>query len=233
MHAYIISQLKKEMPSVFGKDTKKKELIHRLGSIYEQLQREHQISPGDFPNLKRMQEQLQHHDFNKFHPLKPKLLEVVDQMLAEDIAKLMQIIPLEDSVGSSEEFDSSANTVKGGAFEGYNDSPFGYGRGEGVDQGRGETEWIVARERYDYDDIFDTLNPIDGKITGSSAKKEMVKSKLPNSVLGKIWKLADVDKDGMLDSDEWALANHLIKIKLEGHDLPTELPDHLVPPSKR
>lgn len=233
VHAYIISQLKKEMPSVFGKDTKKKELIHRLGSIYEQLQREHQISPGDFPNLKRMQEQLQHHDFNKFHPLKPKLLEVVDQMLAEDIAKLMQIIPLEDSVGSSEEFDSSANTVKGGAFEGYNDSPFGYGRGEGVDQGRGETEWIVARERYDYDDIFDTLNPIDGKITGSSAKKEMVKSKLPNSVLGKIWKLADVDKDGMLDSDEWALANHLIKIKLEGHDLPTELPDHLVPPSKR
>lgn len=233
VHAYIIGQLKKEMPSVFGKDTKKKELIHRLGSIYEQLQREHQISPGDFPNLKRMQEQLQHHDFNKFHPLKPKLLEVVDQMLAEDIAKLMQIIPLEDSVGSSEEFDSSANTVKGGAFEGYNDSPFGYGRGEGVDQGRGETEWIVARERYDYDDIFDTLNPIDGKITGSSAKKEMVKSKLPNSVLGKIWKLADVDKDGMLDSDEWALANHLIKIKLEGHDLPTELPDHLVPPSKR
>lgn len=233
VHAYIISQLKKEMPSVFGKDTKKKELIHRLGSIYEQLQREHQISPGDFPNLKRMQEQLQHHDFNKFHPLKPKLLEIVDQMLAEDIAKLMQIIPLEDSVGSSEEFDSSANTVKGGAFEGYNDSPFGYGRGEGVDQGRGETEWIVARERYDYDDIFDTLNPIDGKITGSSAKKEMVKSKLPNSVLGKIWKLADVDKDGMLDSDEWALANHLIKIKLEGHDLPTELPDHLVPPSKR
>ena len=25
----------------------------------------------------------------------------------------------------------------------------------------------------------------------------MVKSKLPNNVLGKIWKLSDVDKDGM------------------------------------
>ena len=30
----------------------------------------------------------------------------------------------------------------------------------------------------------------------------MIKSKLPNNVLGKIWKLSDVDKDGMLDADE-------------------------------
>jgi hypothetical protein len=61
----------------------------------------------------------------------------------------------------------------------------------------------------------------------------MIKSKLPNAVLGKIWKLADVDKDGMMDADEFALAMHLINIKLDGHELPTELPAHLVPPSKR
>ena len=45
---------------------------------------------------------------------------------------------------------------------------------------------------------------------------EMIKSKLPNNVLGKIWKLSDVDKDGMLDSDEFALAMHLINVKLDG-----------------
>ena len=67
----------------------------------------------------------------------------------------------------------------------------------------------------------------------SAAKAEMIKSKLPNNVLGKVWKLSDVDKDGMLDSDEFALAMHLISIKMDGHDLPTELPTHLVPPSKR
>lgn len=61
----------------------------------------------------------------------------------------------------------------------------------------------------------------------------MVKSKLPNSVLGKIWKLSDVDKDGFLDADEFALAMHLIQVKIGGYDIPTELPDHLVPPSKR
>lgn len=60
-----------------------------------------------------------------------------------------------------------------------------------------------------------------------------MKSKLPNSVLGKIWKLSDIDKDGFLDDEEFALAMHLIRVKIDGHDLPTELPAHLVPPSKR
>jgi len=55
VHAYIISSLKKDMPSVFGKDNKKKELINSLGEIYSRIEREHQISPGDFPNLKKMQ----------------------------------------------------------------------------------------------------------------------------------------------------------------------------------
>ena len=55
VHAYIIAALKKEMPSMFGKDSKKKELIKNLSAIYEGVQREHQISPGDFPDIARMQ----------------------------------------------------------------------------------------------------------------------------------------------------------------------------------
>jgi len=229
VHAYIISALKKDMPAVFGKDGKKKDLIKNLGQIYDQLQREHQISPGDFPELKKMQEHLVHHDFTKFQPLKSRLLEVVDKMLAEDIARLMAMIPHDEVHIVTEPL------VKGGAFEGVVDkvSPFGYKRGEGIDAGSGEPEWIVSKERYKSDAIFDTLNPVDGKVTGAAAKSEMVKSKLPNSVLGKIWKLSDIDKDGLLDADEFALAMHLINVKLNGHDLPPELPDHLVPPSKR
>ena len=61
VHAYVISHLKKEMPSMFGKDSRKKELINNLGNIFAEIQREHQISPGDFPDLARMQEQLNHH----------------------------------------------------------------------------------------------------------------------------------------------------------------------------
>jgi hypothetical protein len=226
VHAFIISALKKEMPAVFGKDSKKKELIDNLAQIYTQIQKEHNISPGDFPNLPRMQEALRNEDFQKFHLLNPKLIRNVDRMLAEDIAGLMQMISFEESKLTQEPL------VKGGAFDGLTKSPFGVGYGEGFNAGQDAPEWIVGKDKYKYDEVFYILNPVDGKITGAAAKQEMVKSKLPNSVLGKIWKLADVDKDGMLDIEEWALANHLMRIKLDGNELPNELPQHLCPPSK-
>ncbi|XP_076261510.1 EH domain-containing protein 1-like isoform X2 [Rhynchophorus ferrugineus] len=229
VHAYIIAELRKEMPSVFGKDSKKKELIKNLGTIYEKLQREHQISMGDFPEVKKMQEVLSNMDFTKFNPLKPKLLEIVDRMLADDISRLMAMIPLEENRTSNQD-----GNVQGGAFNNVEDaSPFGYKKGEGIDAGAGEHDWIVNRDKAKYDEVFNQLNPVDGKVTGMAAKSEMVKSKLPNSVLSKVWKLADVDKDGMLDNEEFALAMHLINIKMDGNDLPPELPAHLIPPSKR
>lgn len=43
------------MPSLFGREKKKEELIMRLPEIYVILQREHHISPGDFPNVSKMQ----------------------------------------------------------------------------------------------------------------------------------------------------------------------------------
>lgn len=147
-------------------------------------------------------------------------------MLANDIARLMTQIP-------AEEANICDIPVKGGAFDGVSESPFTVGAGEGIDKGRGEDDWVVSHDRYKYDNIFASLNPINGKITGSAAKTEMVKSKLPNSSLGKIWKMSDIDKDGMLDVDEFALSMYLIEIKIDGHELPVELPDHLIPPSKR
>lgn len=55
------------------------------------------------------QEQLAHHDFTKFNPIKPKLLETVDKMLAEDIARLMAQIPQEEELTNNTE----QGTVKG------------------------------------------------------------------------------------------------------------------------
>ncbi|KAM4724399.1 EH domain-containing protein 4 [Anableps anableps] len=226
VHAYIISYLKKEMPSLFGREKKKEELIMRLPEIYTILQREHHISPGDFPNVTKMQEMLQHYDFSKFPSLKMKLIESVDKMLATKIAVLMAMIREEES-------KQPPAMVSGGAFEGSEDGPFGRGYGEGISAGADADDWIVSRDKHRYDEIFYTLMPVNGKITGVNAKKEMMNSRLPNTVLGKIWKLADCDQDGMLDDEEFALAQHLIQIKLEGYELPNELPSHLVPPSHR
>uniref|UniRef100_A0A8C2TWN7 EH domain containing 4 n=1 Tax=Coturnix japonica TaxID=93934 RepID=A0A8C2TWN7_COTJA len=177
VHAYIISYLKKEMPSMFGKENKKKELISRLPEIYSQLQREYHISAGDFPEVRKMQEQLELCDFTKFHSLKPKLIEAVDNMLANKIASLMSLITQEES-------NMPTEMVHGGAFDGTMAGPFGQGYGEGAKEGADEDEWVVAKDKPAYDEIFYTLSPINGKISGINAKKEMVTSKLPNSVLG-------------------------------------------------
>ncbi|KAJ9586331.1 hypothetical protein L9F63_020039 [Diploptera punctata] len=228
-HAFIISRLHKEMPTLFGKEQKKMELIANLDQIYQDLEREYLISPGDFPNIKAMQEDLLRIDFSKFTSLKVNLMESVDTMLSDDIARLMSMIP-------QEKFDASSNTsVEGGAFEivGDKESPFGYKRGVGADAGAGDLEWIISKKKPQYDEIFRSLSPVEGKLMTTDVKTEMVKSKLPNSVLGKIYKLADLDQDGLLDSDEFAIMMHLISIKLDGYDLPQELPSHLIPPAKR
>ncbi|XP_040490362.1 EH domain-containing protein 2 [Ursus maritimus] len=231
VHAYIISYLKKEMPSVFGKENKKKQLILKLPVIFAKIQLEHHISPGDFPDCQKMQELLMAHDFTKFHSLKPKLLEALDEMLTHDIAKLMPLL-------RQEELESTEVGVQGGAFEGTHMGPFvERGPDEALEDGEegsdDEAEWVVTKDKSKYDEIFYNLAPADGKLSGTKAKTWMVGTKLPNSVLGRIWKLSDVDRDGMLDDEEFALASHLIEAKLEGHGLPANLPRRLVPPSKR
>ncbi|CAH1118030.1 unnamed protein product [Phaedon cochleariae] len=227
VHAYIIAELKKEMP-MFGKEHKKKDLIKKLSSIYDKLQREHAISIGDFPDLNKMQDTLAKQDFSKFHSLKPKLLDVVDEMLSNDISQLMNMIPHDSS-------PTAQDQVTGGAFNNVEDkaTPFGYKSGEGCNAGFGEPDWIVNKDRETFDVLFESLNPVNGKLSGATVKEELVKSKLPNAILGRIWKLADVDKDGYLDKDEFALAMHLINVKLQGNEIPVNLPDHLVPPHKK
>ena len=231
VQAYIVSGLGRQMPSLFGKEKKKQELIKNLGSLYSQLQQEHQVSPGDFPDLAKMQEQLEGMDFTKFPVLDKRLIEKVDKMLTNDIAKLMALVPMEEQQGK----ERGTDRIEGGAFAGVEDdnTPFMFRGGEGINAGQGEVEWVVAKDKTRYDGIFASLNPVDGKLSGASVKEELLKSKLPHSVLGRVWKLADVDRDGMLDSEEFALALHLLDIKLGGDDLPQELPQHLVPPTKR
>ena len=86
-------------------------------------------------------------------------------MLAEDIAKLMTLIPNEELKARQEGTDR----IEGGAFDGVLDkaTPFMYKGGEGVNAGAGEVEWVVAKERYKYDEMFDNLSPVDGKVTGA------------------------------------------------------------------
>ena len=57
----------------------------------------------------------------------------------------------------------------------------------------------------------------------------MVGSKLAMPILGLIWDLSDVDRDGFLDRYEFTVAMHLVFRALQGDKLPETLPEELSP----
>ncbi|XP_026777955.1 EH domain-containing protein 2 [Pangasianodon hypophthalmus] len=231
-HAYIVSFLKVEMP-LFRRDNKKRDLIYDLPLVFSRIQQRHQISAGDFPDCAKMQERLMDRDFTKFKTLKPKLIAGLDELLTTDIAKLMPLLRQEELAAAEQPGVQGGPLLganRGPFFEG---NPFYYSGPNGECEELAEEAWVVFKDKPKYDEIFYNLSPQDGKLSGLKVKDWMTSTRLPNSVLSRIWKLSDVDGDGMLDDEEFALASHLIEVKLEGFGLPPKLPADLVPPSKR
>uniref|UniRef100_A0A3B3BMV8 Epidermal growth factor receptor pathway substrate 15-like 1a n=1 Tax=Oryzias melastigma TaxID=30732 RepID=A0A3B3BMV8_ORYME len=94
--------------------------------------------------------------------------------------------------------------------------------------------WAVRpEEKSKFDGIFESLVPTGGLLSGEKVRPVLINSKLPLDVLGKVWDLSDIDKDGHLDRDEFAVAMHLVYRALEKEPVPAVLPPSLVPPSKR
>ena len=103
-------------------------------------------------------------------------------MLAEDVPRLMSMLPREEynyvrltsQPGDNHGSAPQSNTI----FSDQQETPFAIGGVEGINAGMGEYDWIVERSRHEYDQVFAQLSPQNGKISGASAKQEMVKSKL-------------------------------------------------------
>ncbi|KAM6168437.1 LOW QUALITY PROTEIN: epidermal growth factor receptor substrate 15-like 1 [Erethizon dorsatum] len=97
-----------------------------------------------------------------------------------------------------------------------------------------EAPWAVrVEEKAKFDGIFESLLPIKGLLSGDKVKPVLMNSKLPLDVLGRVWDLSDIDKDGHLDRDEFAVAMHLVYRALEKEPVPSVLPPALIPLSKR
>ncbi|XP_059552352.1 epidermal growth factor receptor substrate 15-like 1 isoform X6 [Myotis daubentonii] len=97
-----------------------------------------------------------------------------------------------------------------------------------------EALWAVrVEEKAKFDGIFESLLPINGLLSGDKVKPVLMNSKLPLDVLGRVWDLSDIDKDGHLDRDEFAVAMHLVYRALEKEPVPSVLPPSLIPPTKR
>ncbi|KFP82991.1 Intersectin-1, partial [Acanthisitta chloris] len=83
---------------------------------------------------------------------------------------------------------------------------------------------ITVEERAKHDQQFHSLKPTAGFITGDQARNFFFQSGLPQPVLAQIWALADMNNDGRMDPLEFSIAMKLIKLKLQGYQLPSALP---------
>ncbi|XP_050524898.1 epidermal growth factor receptor substrate 15-like 1 [Daktulosphaira vitifoliae] len=95
-------------------------------------------------------------------------------------------------------------------------------------------DWSMKpAERLNYDKMFESLRPLNGTVSGDKVKGLLIDSKLSVDTLGKIWDLADMDKDGKLNQHEFAVAMHLVYKALEKYAIPAVLPAELLPSTKR
>lgn len=123
----------------------------------------------------------------------------VDYVAGVDIPRLMQMIsppkPKEEPQGPPPSQQGSGIHNPFGATD---DNPF--------DDPEDEDYIIREREKASYERTFLTLGPVGGKLTGAQVKTALMETGVPNQVLRKVWTLSDIDKDGKLDLDEFAIA---------------------------
>ncbi|PIO60237.1 hypothetical protein TELCIR_18271, partial [Teladorsagia circumcincta] len=56
---------------------------------------------------------------------------------------------------------------------------------------------------------------------------------LPQQALAHIWALCDINRTGKLNQEQFALIVHLVNMRKRGEELPSTLPQFLIPPSLR
>ncbi|OAP61891.1 hypothetical protein AYL99_04094 [Fonsecaea erecta] len=105
-------------------------------------------------------------------------------------------------------------------------------------QSTGEPWLITPADKARFDSIFATVDRQGrGFITGDQAVEFFGNARLPEEILAQIWDLADINSEGQLNRDEFAVAMYLIRQQRGTKDgrgiLPASLPPALVPPSMR
>lgn len=214
VHAHIISHMYDQF-GFFSKQSTQDEMLAKLPDIFLAVHQKTGLPIGDFPNPQRFKESIQHMKIWEFPELKPKHIASMDDVLANDIPTLLKMLPTQH-----EESKSGGSAL----------NPF-----DDVNAGVGLSWSVTSPDKTRFDNIFFSL-PLDGdKVKGQDAKTVFLSTGVSVEVLKKVWALADISKRGLLDSEEFAVAMHLIEALRDGRmaELPARLPAALVPPSKR
>lgn len=233
VHALLVSHLRANMPYLWGHKKKQDRLAMRLTDEYSKVQKAHGLAAGDFPSVEKFRSGLDAFDLSEFPTISKRLMDVADGAMSRDIPKLMM------SIGASNDDVGRTAGQVGAEDEREAGNPFGQLTG-GVDASSAEQSqgWAVtAKSKAKWDSVFEQLGPSGNppSLAGAAVRAVMLDSGLPPTTLKKVWELSDVDQDGLLDSDEFALMMALLKMgRADGiASVPDALPLSFVPPNKR
>jgi len=241
--SYIIGYLKQQMPSLVGKEKKQQKLINDLPNVFRTIMKKYNLSPGDFPDINKFSEKLKEVKFAEFSALKEEQITLLEKCLTADIPKLMEELPserdtpeiLRQKMGNATINPSAANVPVptrsdkfGRAKDDNAANPFGFGADNE------DNYWALQESAERLFDSFQALGPEGGFLPPNVARDVLVKTGLEKEQLRQIWNLSDIDRDGYLDHHEYVVAMFLCDAVIQKKKpIPAELPNSVVPPSKR
>ena len=248
VHALLIGHLKAKMP-YFGAEKAQRKLIENMGDEFYEVMKKHRLPQGDFPPLAKFVEVAGTYDFSKFKKLDEKMLVGADDALGLGIPALVAQLGEEMDARATRDklaHDSFLESGIASTVAARPSAEIRMGVGGSSTAARGAAEdpstpysdayasWAAILNKADADAVF-KLQPggMEGKLSGADAKDVLLDSGLDVSVLRQIWDLSDIDKDGFLDRDEFAVAWYLLQLGKAGKPIPSALPAGIVPPNKK
>jgi len=248
-YSLVVTELQEELPTFYGKEKKKTSLIKDLDQLYIKIQRQRDLPANDFPDVEELKKNLSILPW-EFKKITEKDIKNIDRLFEVDIPSLVEILP---EIGQMKNTNaapvSSPGSVppkrpprpKGSMWKKSSSASSFTATTTGTEDlpMPDEKVWIVKDNdpsRYrQWESTFLSLQPIDGKVDGKIAKRPLEESGLDKDHLKKIWNMADLDQDGKLTLQEFAIANFLINSVQDSEggssqDLPDELPSDLLPP---
>ncbi|KAF8073195.1 EHD1 [Scenedesmus sp. PABB004] len=90
IHLLIMGHMRAHMPAMFGKDKAARKMLEHLPDIFYQVQREHHLPAGDFPDVHRFRDILSAFDLSAFPKMSKSMVKQIDDVLSIDVPNLVR-----------------------------------------------------------------------------------------------------------------------------------------------
>jgi len=219
-HALICEHLRGQF-GWFGKENKQKQLMTDMQRQFQDIATKHGLAPGDFPNPQKFCNIVKNFKISDFKRFRQRDQKALDDMLTLEVPALLRGM---DQFNYHTDDTGSTNKL----------NPFMQNVGDMGSITAGGPAWVVdQQEKAKWDNKFYSLQLHDGKADGGQLVQVLMQSGLSKEILGAVWDLCDIDQDGMMDAEEFAIAMHLTEEIKNGGTIPPALAENYIPPSKR